>query len=82
MSKEKTFGVEDFAKLAGIEPASARVMLRGQGVKKKDKAYVFKNKDEMQSIIDKARKGKKPADKKPAKKPAKKAVKKPAKKED
>jgi len=83
MSKEKSFGVEEFAKLADIEPASARVMLRNQGVKKKDKAYTFKSKDEMQSIIDKARKGKKAADKKPAKKAAKKAVKKsPAKKSD
>ena len=70
MSKEKTYGVEEFAKLAGIEPASARVMLRNQGVKKKDKAYSFKNTAEMQAIIDKARK----------KSPAKKAEKKPAKK--
>lgn len=74
----KTYTVEDFAKMADVEIATARVMLRKVGAKKKGKVYEFAGKDEMQKLIDKARssKGKKAAA--PAKKVAKKAKKKPA----
>lgn len=74
----KTLGVEDFAKQAGVEITSARVMLRKVGVKKAGASYEFKSKDEIAKIIAKARSGK-PAEKK-AKKVVKKAKKKPAKK--
>lgn len=76
----KTYGVEDLAKLAGIEVASARVMLRKVGAKKKGKVYEFSGKDEMQKIIDKAKSGKskKAAPKKAAKKAPAKKSKKPA----
>lgn len=66
----KTLGVEDFAKQAGVEITSARVMLRKVGVKKNGASYEFKSKDEIAKIIGKARSGK------PAEKKAKKAVKK------
>lgn len=74
----KTYGVEDLAKMAGIEVASARVMLRKVGAKKKGKVYEFAGKDEMQKIIDKAKSGSKKAPKKEVKKAAKKKT--PAKK--
>lgn len=75
----KTYGVEDLAKLAGVEVASARVMLRKVGAKKKGKVYEFAGKEEMQKIIDKSRAGKGKTEKKAAKK-SKKTAKKPAKK--
>lgn len=63
----KTFSVDDFAKLAGVEVASARVMLRKVAAKKKGATYEFNSKEEMQKLIDKARSGKKTT-KAPAKK--------------
>ncbi len=72
----KTLGVSDFAKEAGVEVASARVLLRKAGVKKKGSSYEFGSKEEIKKILAKARSG---APKKSEKKPAKK-VKKPAKK--
>jgi hypothetical protein len=73
----KVFGVEDFAKRADIEAASARVMLRKLKAKKAGKNYEFKSTKEMDDLIAKARKDKAPAKKKAA---PKKAVKKKAKK--
>lgn len=85
MSKE--FGIDDLAAMAGVEPASMRVKLRNAGVKKSGKTYIWKNKDEMKSVLTKLEKGspkkeKAPAKKKAAKKPAKKAKKKAAPKKD
>lgn len=80
----KTLGVEDFAKQAGVEIASARVMLRKVGVKKNGASYEFKSKDEIAKIIGKARSGKPAAEKKTkkvVKKTKKTAPKKKAKKE-
>lgn len=72
----KTLGIENFAKLAKVEAATARVMLRSIGHVKKGRSYEFGSQGEMQKLIDKFRSGKgrveKPATKKKAKKSKKK----------
>jgi len=69
----KTLGIADFAKKAGIEEPSARVMLRKLKVKKKGKTYEFKDMAEIESLLKKAR---------PAKKEEKKSTKKKSKKSE
>lgn len=74
----KVLGIAQFAKAAGVEESSARVMLRKIEHPRKERSYEFKSMDEIKKLIEKARKT--PA---PAKKAAKKIVSKkkaPAKK--
>lgn len=82
---EAKYGIEDLAKLMGIEPASARVRLRAAGIKKTGKTYAWASKGEMEKVKAKceaatggerkSKKETKPAKKaaKPAKKVAKKS---------
>lgn len=88
----KVLGIAQFAKQAGVEESSARVMLRKIKHPRKERSYEFKNMDEIKKLIEKARntpaapkKTKKASPKKkakPAKKAAKKVVKKKAPKEE
>lgn len=65
----KVLGIAQFAKAAGLEESSARVMLRRIEYPRKERSYEFKSMDEIKKLIEKARKT--PA---PAKKAAKKAA--------
>lgn len=70
----KVLGIAQFAKAAGVEESSARVMLRKIGHKRSERSYEFKSMDEIKKLIEKARSTK------PAPKAAKKTKKAPAKK--
>lgn len=77
--KEMKYGVEDFAGEAGVEPATARVMLRKANIKKVGTSYGWESMKDVKACVEKCRagKGKKKAapEKKAApKKKAKKAV--------
>lgn len=85
----KVLGIAQFAKAAGVEEASARIMLRKIKHPRKERSYEFKSMDEIKKLIEKSRnapaapkkaakKTKKAPPKKKAK-PAKKTVKKKAK---
>lgn len=79
----KVLGIAQFAKAAGVEESSARVMLRKIEFPRKERSYEFKSMDQIKKLIEQARNTKAPAKKaKPASKkkaPAKKKPK-PAKK--
>lgn len=76
----KVLGIAQFAKAAGVEEASARVMLRKIKHPRKERSYEFKSMDEIKKLIEKARSTKAaPATKKAKKAPAKKKPK-PSKK--
>lgn len=78
----KVLGIAQFAKLAGVEESSARVMLRKIKHPRTERSYEFKSVDEMKKLIEKSRNApalaKKPAKTKKAspKKKAKPATKK------
>lgn len=71
----KTFLIEDFAKLAGVEPATARALLRSRGVKKRGEgsAYEWSSKSAMEEDLKKCRE-QPPKKKAVVKKATKKAV--------
>lgn len=77
------FGVERFAKEAGLAVSSARVLLRKHRIPHEGKAYGWDSLAEVKAVVEKCRSGKPPkaAAKKIAKKktPAKAAKKAPAK---
>lgn len=68
----KVLGIAQFAKAAGVEESSARVMLRKIEYPRKERSYEFKSMDEIKKLIEKARKTPAPAAKKTKKAPAKK----------
>lgn len=79
----KVLGIAQFAKAAGVEEASARVMLRKISHPRKERSYEFKSMDEIKKLIEKIRKSpaapkktKKASPKKKAKPPQKVVVKK------
>lgn len=71
----KVLGIAQFAKAAGVEEASARIMLRKIKHPRQERSYEFKSMDEIKKLIEKIRKA--PA---PVKKVARKTKKAPAKK--
>lgn len=73
----KTYGAEDFAKAAGVEVATARVIFRKLKVKKKGKNYEL-SKTEHDALVKKHKDGAKEAPKKAVKKAKKKVAKKEA----
>lgn len=74
MSKEEgKYGVSHFAKEAGIEEASARVLLRKAGIKKNGRTYNWASMADVKKAVDKARSASPARDDKPAKKPKAKA---------
>lgn len=77
------FGIEDLADKMGIAPASARIKLRGAGIKKApDGRYGWASKGDMEGVIEKLSKPAKSATKgKADDKPAKGAKDKPAAKD-
>lgn len=74
----KVLGIAQFAKAAGVEEASARVMLRKINHPRKERSYEFKSMDEIKKLIEKIRKA--PAAPKKTKKASPKKKAKPAKK--
>lgn len=70
----KVLGIAQFAKAAGVEESSARVMLRKIKYPRKERSYEFKSMDEIKKLIEKSR------NTKPEAKPAKKTKKTPTKK--
>lgn len=79
------YGVEDIAEALEIKPASARVQLRNNNIKKAGKSYGWNSKADMEEVVAKLKKAKskdKPekAEKKAVKPEAKKMAVKTAKK--
>lgn len=68
----KKFGIKELAKALGIEPASVRVRLRNEKIKKTGKSYEW-DKGPFDKIVSQLK-----TKKAPGKKPTKKAAKKPA----
>lgn len=74
----KTYGVEDFAKAAGVKPATARGIFRKMEVSTGEGgAYSF-SKEELQKLVSKHKEG--AVSRKEPKKSAEKGLKKPAEK--
>ena len=74
--KESKYGVEDFAKMAEVEPATARVLLRRGKIKKTGRSYGWDSTGAMKKDLEKCRNASPApkADKKPAKKAKKKVT--------
>jgi hypothetical protein len=70
---EDKYGIEDFAKMIGVLPSTARLKLRNAGIKKTGRSYTWPSKGAMEVTAEKLAKG-------PAKKTAPAKKKAPAKK--
>lgn len=80
--KEMPFGIKELAKHLGVQPATARVTLRNNKVKKNGRSYGWSSKTEMEKVA-KSLKATAPAKAaKPAKKAKAKATKKAKASED
>lgn len=64
-TEEFKYGIEDLANAMGVKPASARVQLRNNNIKKASKSYGWNSKTDLEEVVKKIQGNTKPEKKSP-----------------